>query len=562
MNINFGAKFLNKPIKLTVLTLLSASLLAMTGCGGERSEAKNASLTVNTPAQITNISKENYDDNVNGLITHNTLKKWLDNWEENKPAGINGKLVIIQQGEGPADAKFIKPNNKNTFTYVDSGWLETRNNGVMNIPSIVLSGPSIDRLIRKYGIDVNNDMIVCAQGAGSNGAYMNQGRCWFTFSYWGVEQKNLAVLNGNNQHLSDAAQLGTDYFTDKAIAEVKKNDEEKVVFEPAASKHPSPLVSQQISSVKDLKVDNTVLYASIEDVINVLPLTDTPDNGDGIMLWDARNLPQYSGGTFEWNEKAIKETVADGNRGFQNKAPRQSHPRGALNLEFTNMLNTETGIYHSKAVLEEIVKGGLSPKGEGFVSGGADEGYKLVQTGNAYQPGDTIIHYCETSMRAGVTIIPAAVILGIPSRLYDSAMIEWNSLTVGTKDKNGFEVLPEDSPWNTELWSAPKSIYGKDKDGVNNVNPRSAAGWAGYLDEEKAKESKKPEEDQGFKESGDVEVILKELSKAPLIVDAYAENVNLVPEEDRAYKAPIQPKNGSSEEASGSVALPQNACGG
>src|SRR5690554_1469782 len=100
MNINFGAKFLNKPIKLTVLTLLSASLLAMTGCGGERSEAKNASLTVNTPAQITNISKENYDDNVNGLITHNTLKKWLDNWEENKPAGISGKLVILQQGKG------------------------------------------------------------------------------------------------------------------------------------------------------------------------------------------------------------------------------------------------------------------------------------------------------------------------------------------------------------------------------------------------------------------------------------------------------------------------------
>src|SRR5690554_2287886 len=549
MNINFGAKFLNKPIKLTVLTLLSASLLAMTGCGGERSEAKNASLTVNTPAQITNISKENYDDNVNGLITHNTLKKWLDNWEENKPAGINGKLVIIQQGEGPADAKFIKPNNKNTFTYVDSGWLETRSNGVMNIPSIVLSGPSIDCLIRKYGIDVINDMIVCAQGAGSIGSYMIQGCCWFTFSYWGVEQISLAVLNGNNQHLSDAAQLGTDYFTDKAIAEVKKNDKEEVVFEPAASKHPRPLVHKQISSVKDLKVDNTAFYASIEDVINVLPLTDTPDNGDGIMLWDARNLPQYSGGTFEWNEKAIKETVADGNRGFQNKAPRQSHPRGALNLEFTNMLNTETGIYHSKAVLEEIVKGGLSPKGEGFVSGGADEGYKLVQTGNAYQPGDTIIHYCETSMRAGVTIIPAAVILGIPSRLYDSAMIEWNSLTAGTKDKNGFEVLPKDSPWNTELFSFPKGVYGKDTDGKNNVNPRSAAGYAVVADTSEV-------------ESDDVEVILKELSKAPLIVDAYAENVNLVPEEDRAYKAPIQPKGGSSEEVSGSIALPQNACGG
>src|SRR5690554_4512168 len=312
MNINFGAKFLNKPIKLTVLTLLSASLLAMTGCGGERSEAKNASLTVNTPAQITNISKENYDDNVNGLITHNTLKKWLDNWEENKPAGINGKLVIIQQGEGPADAEFIKPNNKNTFTYVDSGWLETRNNGVMNIPSIVLSGPSIDRFIRKYGIDVNNDMIVCAQGAGSNGAYMNQGRCWFTFSYWGVEQKNLAVLNGNNNHLVEDTQLGASYFTDTTLA----------------GGNPSPLVGRQVSSVKDLKADNTALYASIEDVINVLPLTDTPDNGDGIMLWDARSLPQYSAGKAKWAGTDIELTTADRKSTRLNSSPRQSHPRG------------------------------------------------------------------------------------------------------------------------------------------------------------------------------------------------------------------------------------------
>lgn len=535
MNINLWVGFLSKPFTKLLLILLPVTALILSGCGGERSEAKTGSLSKSTPAQITNVSKDNYDDNVNGLITHNTLKKWLDNWEENKPAGINGKLVILQQGKGQTTgAEFIKPNNKNTFTYVDSGWLETRNNGVMNIPSIVLSGPSIDRLIRKYGIDVNNDMIVCSQGAGSNGAYMNQGRCWFTFSYWGVEQKNLAVLNGNNDHLVEDTQLGARYFTDTAVA----------------GGNPSPLVHKQVSSVKDLKVDNTALYASIEDVINVLPLTDAPDNGDGIMLWDARNLPQYSGGTFEWNEKAIKETVADGNRGFQNKAPRQSHPRGALNLEFTNMLNTATGIYHSKAELEEIVKGGLSPdKEQGFVSGGADEGYKLVQTGNAYQPGDTIIHYCETSMRAGVTIIPAAVILGIPSRLYDSAMIEWNSLTAGTKDKNGFEVLPKDSPWNTELLSFPKGVYGKDTEGKNNVNPRSAAGYAAEATD---------------KESDDVEVILKELTKAPLIVDAYAEHANLIPLEDRAYKAPIQQNDNSSDSdaGGGSAALPASPCGG
>src|SRR5690554_4301546 len=100
----------------------------------------------------------------NGLVTYKTLKGWLDNWDENKPAGIGGKLVIIQQQAGDTGFQFIKPNNENTFTYVDSSWLETRNNGVMNIGQIVLSGPSIDRFIRKYGIDVKNDLIVCAQG--------------------------------------------------------------------------------------------------------------------------------------------------------------------------------------------------------------------------------------------------------------------------------------------------------------------------------------------------------------------------------------------------------------
>src|SRR5690554_137 len=535
MNINFGAKFLNKPIKLTVLTLLSASLLAMTGCGGERSEAKNASLTVNTPAQITNISKENYDDNVNGLITHNTLKKWLDNWEENKPAGINGKLVIIQQGEGPADAEFIKPNNKNTFTYVDSGWLETRNNGVMNIPSIVLSGPSIDRFIRKYGIDVNNDMIVCAQGAGSNGAYMNQGRCWFTLSYWGVEQKNIAVLNGNNKHLSEEAQLGASYFTDTAVA----------------GGNPSPIVGRQVSSVKDLKADNTALYASIEDVINVLPLTDAPDNGDGIMLWDARNLPQYSAGKAKWAGTDIELTTADGSSGFQNKAPRQSHPRGAFNLEFTNMLDTATGLYYDKATLEAIVKGGLSPKGEGFVSGGTDESYQLVQTGNAYQPGDTIIHYCETSMRAGVTIIPAAVILGIPSRLYDSAMIEWNSLTSGSKDVADSQKVPASSPWNTEFLSAPTAVYGTD------INPRTAQEWAAKINADAEVDA----------EEVTAKDVVEGLLESPLITNAFAEHANLIPEEDKAYKAPVVTNensgnnSGSGSSSGGSAALPSNPCG-
>jgi len=516
MNTNLWTK----PISIALLTLLSAAVLSMTGCGGERSDANKTGIKVNTPAQITNVSKDNYDDNVNGLITHKTLKGWLDNWDANKPKGINGKLVIIQQTDGETGKEFIKPNNKNVFTYTDSGWLEPRNNGLMNIGEIVLSGSSVDLLIRKYGIDVNNDMIVCAQGAkaGATGAYMNQGRCWFTFSYWGVPQNQIAVLNGNNDYLFTA--LGEEYFSDSS----------------------SPIISRQVSSVKDLKADNTALYASIEDVINVLPLTDAPNNGDDVMLWDARNLPQYSGGQYKWDNKSIVDTAADGKLGFQNSSTRQGHPRGALNLEFTNLLDVSTGLYHSKADLESIVKGGLSPKGEGFVTG---ENYQLAGVGNAYQAGDTVIHYCETSMRAGITIISTAVVLGIPSRLYDSAMIEWNSLTAGAKDKNGIEVLPANSPWDTEVLSG-KSISGAS----GTVAPRSAAG---YVAEALVKE---PDSKITATE------ILENLSKAPLITNAFAENVNLIPEADKAYKAPAEKeKDSNSDSGGGSSALPANPCG-
>lgn len=514
------------------LVLLAASTLVLAGCGGERKNASSANaLKVNDPASIVNESAANYDDNVNGLITHKTLKKWINNWDQNKPKGIKGKLVIFQQAKGQAGEEFIKPNNTNVFTYVESGWLETRSNGVMNIPSIVLSGPSIDNLVRKYGIDLENDMIVCAQGdkAGATGSYMNQGRCWFALSYWGVDQKNIAVLNGNNQYL--ATELGASYFTSSTVD----------------GKNPSPIIARQISSVKDLKVDNTALYASIEDVINVLPLVDAPDNTDNVLLWDARNLPQYSAGKFKWNGAAIEATdpQVKTTAVYQNYAARQSHPRGALNLEFTNLLDVATGVYHDKATLDKIVRGHLAPSGQGFVSGGVNEDYQYVGVGNAYQNGDTIIHYCETSLRAGITIIAAGVVLGIPSRLYDSAMIEWNSLTSGVNDKNGEVILPQGSIWDTEYLSAPVGAYG---DPAVGVNPRSAAGYA------VASATGETAED-----------ILEGLTKSPLIVDAFAEHADEVVKADRAYKAPVvvapEQNNGGSGSGSSGPNL-SNPCGG
>lgn len=171
------------------------SALSLIGCGGETSKTDaqgNLKIKVNTPHDIAQESADNYDDNLNGVITGKTLKRWITDWEANCPTGIKGKLVILQQSAGPAGFEFIKPNNTNVFPYLESGWREPRSNRVMEIAGILINGPSVDNLIRKYGIDVKNDLIVCAQGTGGNAA-MNQGRCWYTFRYWGVDAQNIRM---------------------------------------------------------------------------------------------------------------------------------------------------------------------------------------------------------------------------------------------------------------------------------------------------------------------------------------------------------------------------------
>ena len=64
------------------------------------------------------------------------------------------------------------------------------------------------------------------------------------------------------------------------------------------------------------------------------------------------------------------------------------------------------------------------------MAGGADAaGYRFIDAtyggvgqGNAYQSGDVIYAYCETTFRAMITGFASAGILGLPVRFYDGAM--------------------------------------------------------------------------------------------------------------------------------------------
>lgn len=348
-------------MKLAATAVVAAFMLGGCGGGGGGSSSgtvNGVKFTVNAPAQIAQASADDYNNNVNGIITAATLKRWKDNWATNRPAGISGKLIIFQVTTGPAGAEFIKANGTDVFTYLSpsSEWIQTRNNGVIETQSMVPEGTAMDALMKKYNVDPTKDMIVVAMGTGSNPNAMGQGRVWYALRYWGVDKANLALLNGGNQWLNGNGLAADD-------------------FQATASTAPN----SGTFTVKNLKVDNTQLQATFGDVLAMLPSSDSNVKNDGVMIWDARSLSQYSAGLmverFEDTDSntagsqacasAYCAPVAPNNYmwSFQNAGSRQGHPWGTLQLQYTNMLDSTKGYaYKPKAELAAYLTGAADAK--------------------------------------------------------------------------------------------------------------------------------------------------------------------------------------------------------
>ncbi len=475
----------------TMLLLLASITLVVTGCGSENDLGTSSP----TPAKITDIpqvSADNYDDNVNGLITGNTLKRWIDNWDGNRPAGITGRLVVLQASTGEAGYELIASTaNVSTYLIDASEWIETRSNGVVETISMVPSGRAVDTFLAKYGIDPAKDMIVCTQGTAGAFNSMKMGRCWYMFRYWGTEKEHIAVLNGSNEW------LGTGTNTDLVQAD----------FSNTASTPPL----NGTASVKDLPQINMVLQATVEDMLAIIPTQDVNLLNDGVFIWDARG-----NGTPATSKN---EYSPDDDTDFRNSGSTQGHPNGALMLQYIDLLNTAEGFtFKSKAVLQSYMDGNTDAGSAGFA--GAD--LQGLGAGNAYQTGDVIYTYCETTYRAMITGIASGVILGLPTRFYDGAMYEWHTLS-NVVASDGNVILPWDSPWRTDKSSVSMFLQYSDP---ALIAPRN-------------------------------------------VNNAYAASANAIINEDLSYKGVTLSGSGATDgvtggsgSSGGSPALPPNPCGG
>ncbi len=440
--MNTWLRVSHRPRSGSVIGSLLLAGLLLSGCGGEDTTTGYVDVpggdaipvVVNTPAQIAQVSADDYNDNVNGLITGATLQSWIDDWQANRPAGITGRLIILQVSNGPGGSEYITPNPAGgvlTYSIPSSRLVMSRSNGVTTTRSMVPDGAAMDSFFADYGIDPTQDMMVCAMGTGGNGQAMSLGRCWYMLRYWGVEREHLAQLNGG---ASSAVVMNPAYLSSTVSC-----DENTMLADPPAA---DCLPHSGYISVSNLPQDNTALQATLEDVIDVV------DGRASAFVWDARNSAQYLG------------------TGFQNNGSRAGHPLGANLLEYSNLLISADGSYRykDKASLAAYLDGQTV---DGVEFGAYDSGAVIpLGAGNAYQPGQTIITYCETTFRAMITGTAAGMILGKPVRFYDGAMVEWNAMS-NIQDSNGQFILPADSPWRTDTLARSVFTYS-----TGTIDPR------------------------------------------------------------------------------------------
>ncbi len=467
--------------------------------------ASNA-VTIRTASEITSESNDDYARNTFGLIEGSTLASWVSNWATNKPTGITGKLVILQtdaanRRTGDTNAGFIKENpSAGVYVYLLDDYQPTasatsagtasasfRFNQVRNtglISSTVRyqgSGALVDEWLRAFGINPTTDLIVFAVGtangittagdrptiltpagvaspggtaASEGGAVQDAARGIYWLKYWGVANRNLALLNGNirrNFAPSNASLLST-----------------------TRSSLPN---SNGGFSVKQIRVDQTILTQGLEDVYKIVQAnsqaTDIPGLTSRQLIVDARPSAQF-------NRTAVGATGVAGE--FITTAWDSAGPPTAIASDSKNYIPFEGSIKGAKAFPWLALFEGVPATGavtDAVLTDLETNGYKYKSKAALRQlfadagwtTGTTVVSQCRTNFEAQVNGFASISILGYPTTYYDGSLTEWTALIAG-HPVSSLNTVPADFRWRTDLSTISDFVYNNSS--ANNSRLKAA----------------------------------------------------------------------------------------
>lgn len=218
-------------------------------------------------------------------ITPQTLNQWVQNgFKDNREFPV---VILDVTSSSDYHAGHIPG-----ALLVTEGHSETRSDGVLNVVTMVLDGPSMNAIVQRLGITSKYTTVVI-----TGSSMFNISRFYYAFRYWGFPQSRLKVFRGTRT-----------LWTDEGFA-----------FTNSVSPMPTPSTFTVADIDKDLDI-----RAPMEELINVAEGT-VP----GAFVWDVRRANEYNGDPAATSgpDSAVPGFVAF-----------EGHIKGAVNL---NVLNTD-----------------------------------------------------------------------------------------------------------------------------------------------------------------------------------------------------------------------------
>ncbi len=420
---------------LATVTSLSASSYEVTTCP--------KSIEVLSTADIANRSHDDYTQNNYGIVTASKAAAWITDWQNNKPAGIKGKLFVMQMGDiAGENYNYIKHNDVDTFTFDRTAGCTTtgdfRNDGVSNVPKPVFTGAQMDEAFMAYNIDPKNDMFLLVVAEASGDYYAGAIRMWYTLSYWGVKQKNIAVLSGQASHVLNP-QINTE------LQSLGLTQDDLFTAEQSVP------TMNGTHTIAEVKRDGTILQATTGDMMELV----AGGTQDAIII-DARSEAEYFG-----TKKAKTEFKVCGATGTEQcYTAFDGHIKSAQNIYYTNVINT------ADASVDVNLDGVVDGKDASYTFKDIFE-IESIFAGAGYEKGQTAYVYCRTGTKASILTFTSAAILGYPTRMYDGSWIQWGKMA-NALDTNGQELLPSDTSWRVDVSEYSESvIYNPNSDLVS-----------------------------------------------------------------------------------------------
>lgn len=398
------------------------------GEGGEQNDDVIPTLHVSTIEELTDKSAPDYGDNEHGIVSGGRLKRWIDNWEEERPDGIEGRLVIIQVvPSNVVTSLHITPKPASgvvTHLISTAEFNVARNNGLSAFETDIPDGAAADAWLKKWDVDPRKDLVVLTfeqQASTANSAVQNVGRAWVFLKYWGVSSDHIAILNGSVDWNASNYGIG---------------------LSPAAQQKFTKPTNAGTVTVRHLGHDNTVLSISLEEVLAILSEDAGAAPLSGVRIVDARGGAEAYG---------LKRATSTGRTDCANW--------DVLGNDLTSGAAADITASRSdnkcSTPFEGRIKGAKSVPWTQFIDSAANGfrflPYTTVKSTFDSQSGwdssaDLTVQYCRTNQRSTVTAIVANVILGYPTRLYETSFIEWGHVSAGPAASGIGGAPGEDDP--------------------------------------------------------------------------------------------------------------------